>query len=288
MQATMPGRQELENVERQVRNEAVAASPWLEGLGRFGYAAKGVVYLVIGELAIQAALGDGGQTTDTKGALAHIAGQPFGRSILVVLAVGLFGYAIWRCVQVFLDTERKGTKPKGLAVRAGYFLIAMIYVGLAWSAMRLAMLGDGGPGSTQQTQDWTAWLLGQPLGDWLIGLIGVGVIGNGLVQFFRAFSPNLCDDLHLTELSAEQATWITRIGRAGYAARGVAFTMIGGLLVVAAYRANPGEAVGLDGALATLAGQPFGPYLLGAVAAGLAAYGLFALVQARYRRMVIV
>ncbi|MFN8633297.1 MAG: DUF1206 domain-containing protein [Chloroflexota bacterium] len=288
MQATVPARDEIEQVGKTVKDGAVAASPWLEGLGRFGYAAKGVVYLVVGELAVQAALGTGGQTTDTKGALAHIAAAPFGRSILVVLAVGLFGYAVWRLLQAVLDTERKGSELKGLAARAGYLLIASIYVALSWSAIRLAARGEPVQGSTQQTQDWTAWLLGQPLGEWLVGAIGAAVIANGLVQFYRASRSSLCDDLHLAEMSASQATWITRVGRAGYAARGVAFATIGGFLLVAAYDANPGEAIGLDGALATLAAQPFGPYLLGAVAAGLAAYGLFALVQARYRRMVIV
>jgi hypothetical protein len=113
------------------------------------------------------------------------------------------------------------------------------------------------------------------------------VVANGLYQLYRAFKSNLTDDLYLTDVGAEHRELITRIGRAGYAARGVAFVMIGGFLVGAAMHHNPSEAQGLDGALATLASQPFGPYLLGLVAAGLAAYGIFALVEARYRRMVI-
>ena len=129
--------------------------------------------------------------------------------------------------------------------------------------------------------------MGQPFGPGWSGWSARASWSNGLFQFYRAFKSDLTDDLSLTDVGAEHREWITPIGRAGYAARGVAFSMIGGFLIAAAIHHNPGEAQGLDGALATLAGQPFGPYLLGLVAAGLAAYGVFALVEARYRRMVI-
>jgi hypothetical protein len=112
-------------------------------------------------------------------------------------------------------------------------------------------------------------------------------VANGLFQLYRAFQSRLTDDLQLTDAGARHRDWVVRIGRAGYSARGIAFMMIGGFLIGAALHANPAEAIGLDGALAALAAQPFGPYLLGLVAAGLAAYGVFALVEARYRRMVI-
>lgn len=289
MQATAPRptRDAIEDIGAQIREGATEASPWIEGLGRFGYAAKGVVYLVVGVLAVQAALGHGGQTTDQQGALAHIADAPFGRSLLVIVAVGLLGYALWQVVRAVLDTEHKGSDGKGMLMRTVFAGVAVIYVGLAWSALRMAM-GDGsGQGSTEQAQGWSAWLMDQPFGVWLVGAVGAGVVANGLYQFYRAFKSKLTDDLNLTDVDAEHREWITRIGRAGYAARGVAFVMIGGFLVGAALHHNPSEAQGLDGALAALANQPFGPYLLGLVAAGLAAFGIFALVEARYRRMVI-
>ena len=274
-------------VEARVREGAAEASPWIEGLGRFGYAAKGVVYLIIGGLAVQAALGAGGQTTDQRGALAHIASGPFGRSALVIVAIGLLGYALWQAVRAALDTEHKGSDGKGTVARAVYAGVALVYVGLAYTALRIAMGVSSGQGGTEKTQDWTAWLLGQPLGPWLVGLIGAAFVANGLYQGYRAFKSDLTEDLNLTDVGAEHRDWVTRIGRAGYAARGVAFVMIGGFLIAAAIHHNPEEARGLDGALATLATQPFGPYLLGLVAAGLAAYGAFALVEARYRRMVV-
>jgi hypothetical protein len=285
--ATGPATEALDKIEDHVRESATEASPWIEGLGRFGYAAKGIVYLIIGGLAVQAALGHGGQTTDQQGALSRIAEAPFGRSLLVVLAVGLLGYALWQVVRAALDTEHKGSDAKGVLMRAISVGVGVIYAGLAFSAIRLAMGVGSGQGSTEKAQGWTAWSLSQPFGVWLVGLAGAAVVANGLYQLYRASKSNLTEDLYLTDVGATHRDGVTRIGRAGYAARGVAFVMIGGFLIAAAMHENPGEARGLDGALATLAGQPFGPYLLGLVAAGLAAYGIFALVEARYRRMVI-
>jgi hypothetical protein len=266
---------------------ARAAGPGIELLGRLGYAAKGAVYLLIGTLAVQAALGRGGQTTDQSGALARIAEMPYGKVMLGILVVGLLGYALWRAVQGLLDTENEGSEPKGLFKRALYVGIGGIYIGLALSAIQLLMGAGSGNGSTGSTQGWTAWLMGQPFGVWLVALVGIAVAANGIAQFYRAFKSNLTEDLRLTDVGAQHADLVTKIGRAGYAARGVAFLMIGGFLIGAALHHNPGEARGLDGILDTLAAQPFGPYLLGLVAAGLAAYGLFALVEARYRRMVV-
>lgn len=286
--ATAPRTQgPLEDVGQGIEAGAQATKPGIEFLGRLGYAAKGAVYLLIGVLAVQAAMGEGGQTTDQTGALTHIASMPFGKLILGFLVVGLLGYALWRAVQAFMDTEHKGTDAKGLLARALYLGVAGIYAGLALSAVKLLTSGQGSASSSEKTQGWTAWLMDQPFGVWIIGLVGAAIIANGLAQFYKAWKSSLTEDLHLTDVGAQHADLVTKIGRAGYAARGVAFTMIGGFLVGAAIHHNPSEAQGLDGILATLAAQPFGPYLLGIVAIGLAAYGVFALVEARYRRMVI-
>jgi len=276
----------LDDVGEQVEAGARATRPGIELLGRFGYAAKGIVYLLVGTLAVQAAVGQGGQTTDQTGALTKIASLPYGKLMLGLVVVGLLGYALWREVEAIMDTEHKGTDLKGVLSRCLYAGIGFIYVGLALSAVQLLM-GGGGASSSEKTQGWTAWLMQQPFGIWLVALGGVAIFANGVSQLYRAWKPGLTKDLRLTDVGAENSTLITRIGRAGYSARGIAFMMIGGFLVGAAFHRDPGEAQGLDGILATLAAQPFGPYLLGAVAAGLAAYGAFALVEARYRRMVI-
>jgi hypothetical protein len=286
--ATMPGKSSLDDFGDNIEAGARATRPGIELLGRFGYAAKGAVYILIGTLAVQAALGhSGGQTTDQTGAMTRIAELPFGKVLLGLLIVGLLGYALWRVVQGALDTEHKGSEMKGLFARAMYVGIGVIYFGLAMSAVKLLMGNGASAGSSEKTQGWTTWLMDQPFGIWLVALAGVAIFANGLAQLYKAWKSNLSEDLHLTDVGAEHADLVTKVGRAGYSARGVAFMMIGGFLVGAALHHNPSEAQGLDGILATLAGQPFGPYLLGAVAVGLAAYGVFALVESRYRRMVI-
>ena len=286
--AAFPGKSSLDEIGEHLGDGARATSPGIELLGRLGYAAKGAVYILIGTLAVQAAMGEqGGQTTDQTGALTHIASMPFGKVLLGLLIVGLLGYALWRVVQAVMDTEDKGTDWKGILARCLYVGVGVIYFGLALSAIQLLLGNGGGAGSSEKTQGWTAWLMAQPFGVWLVGLVGVAVFANGIAQLYKAWKSNLTEDLHLTDVGAQHADLVTKIGRAGYSARGVAFMMIGGFLVGAAMHHNPSEAQGLDGILATLAAQPFGPYLLGAVALGLAAYGAFALVEARYRRMMI-
>jgi hypothetical protein len=276
-----------DRARREVRHAARQASPAIESLGRMGYAAKGVVYGLVGVLAAQAAAGHGGDVTDTRGALTHIVDAPFGRFLLAIVALGLVGYALWRFVQAALDTEQKGDGVQALGTRAGYALSGAIHVGLAMSAIGL-VLGSGevadGDGAAR---DHTAWLMDHPFGPWLVGAIGLGIVGAGLFQLYRAYKNDVCERLRTAEMSAGQQAWIQRLGAIGSAARGVVLGIIGGFLVVAARQAEPDAARGLGGALATVADQPAGPWLLGLVAAGLVAYGAFMLAQARYRAIVV-
>lgn len=270
------------NVEQTARQ--MAADPWVERLARFGIASKGIVYAIVGVLAAQAAFGAGGKTTDTKGALATIVTQPFGKFLLTLVAIGLLGYVLWRFIQAFLDPERKGTNAKGLFQRLGYFISGAIYAGLALTATRL-ILGSGGGGGNS-TSDWTARLLAQPFGQWLVGTLGAIVIGMGFHQFYKAYSAKFRQDLKWQEMSDAERTWATRAGRFGHAARGVVFSIIGFFLIQAARQSDPNQARGLGGALAALAQQPYGPWILAVVAIGLVAYGIYLLVEARYRRVV--
>lgn len=260
------------------------AGDWLIRLGRFGFAAKGVVYTLIGVLAVQAAIGAGGETTGQRGALEQIGEAPLGRILLIAMGVGMVGYALWRFMQAFMDTEDKGTGGKGIALRTGYFVIALLHVSLAASAFALVA---GRESSGDSTVGWTAQLMSQPFGRWLVGIVGAFVIGYGGFQLYRAWTVKFREKLELGDMSAAEKTWAIRLGCMGYAARGVVFVIVGGFLIVAAVHADPKEARGLDGALATLAEQPWGWAVLGVVAVGLLAYGIFMFVQARYRRMVI-
>jgi uncharacterized membrane protein YidH (DUF202 family) len=259
-------------------------SSWIERLARFGYISKGVVYAIVGFLALQAAVGSGGKTTDPQGALQEIVKQQFGQILLALIAIGLLGYVIWRFVEAIKDPENKGTDAKGLAQRFGYVINGLIYAGLAFTAIKLA-LGIGGNSNSNSTQDWTARILSQPFGQWLIGTVGAFIIGLGFYQFYQAFSNSIRKRLNLTELSNGERKWVMTICRFGVAARGVVFCIIGWFLIQAATQYDPTQAGGLDRALQSLAQQPYGPWLLGIVALGLIAYGVYMVVQARYSQL---
>jgi hypothetical protein len=263
------------------------ASPLITALGRLGFACKGVVYLVIGVLAGQLALGQGGETTDAQGVLVRVLDAPFGKLGLGVVAVGLAGYVLWRLVQAVLDPDGKGTDAKGLWARAGYLVSAVIHSALAVAAIRL-LLGTGGSGSGDQSaQSWTARLLEQPYGAVLVMLAGVAMLGSAAFQFYRAYKADFRKELRNDQMGPGEQKFASRTGRLGHAARGVTFGVIGIFLLVAAAQRDPAEARGLAGALETLVQQPYGPYILGLVAAGLVAYGLYMFVEARFRRMVV-
>ncbi len=273
---------------QQAQHAVREASSWLEGFGRFGYLAKGLVYVLVGVLAAQAAIGAGGATTDARGVFHRIIQTAYGEFLLGAIAIGLVGYGLWRFVQAGMDTENKGADAQGPLTRGTYVIIGLTHLGLALSAVQLVLGTEvDSSGGDATAQDRTAWLLSQPLGQWLVGLVGIILIGVGLYQLHQAYSAEFLEQLRLEKMRGTQERWVTRIGRLGFAARGTVFGIVGALLIAAAIHAEPQEARGLGGALATLAEQSFGPWLLGVVAVGLIAYGSYVLVEARYRRMVI-
>jgi hypothetical protein len=281
-------RQSVDGARQQAHATAREASPWIESLGRLGYAAKGTVYVLVGVLATQAAAGVGGETTDTRGALEQVLNAPFGQILLAITALGLAGYALWCFVQAAFDCDDEGSDAHGLAARLGHAITGVVYAGLVvWAVGLLVGSNGGSAASSDPTRDRTAWLLTQPFGAWLVGIVGLAIVGVGLHALWQAWRSDLCERLHLQDLSPDQQSWITRLGRLGYAAHGVTLGLIGAFLLMAAVQAEPESARGLGGALAALAEQPEGPWLLGIVAAGLVAYGLFTLVEARYRDVVV-
>lgn len=274
---------------QNARNTAYSAatSRWMSYLARLGYAVKGVVYVIIGWLAIELAIGHGGKTTDQRGALQTIAAQPFGKVLLVITAIGLLGYALWSLIQAIFDTEGKGTKAKGIISRIGYAIVGIAYGLLAYGAYRLvAGAGSAGQSSTTSTQDWTAKLLDLPPGVALVVILGLIVIGVALYMFYRAYKAEFRRYLNFGRTSMRVRDTIVNLGRWGYGALGVVFGIIGIFLIVAALQHNPGQAKGLDSALSTLSSQqPFGTILLIVVALGLIAYGLYSFAEARFRRI---
>jgi hypothetical protein len=258
-------------------------APWVERLARVGYAAKALLYGTIGVLAAQAALGNGGQTTDSRGAMREVLQAPFGRALLFIVALGLVGYAVWRVVQGITDPEGRGKDPKGLALRGSYVARGLLHLGLALSAFRLASgSGDSGGGGQRQ-EELTARAMESPGGEALVWLIGAGILGYGLYQLYRAYAAKLSKQLDLGQLSAETGRWAIGISRFGIAARGVVFSIIGGFMLQAAMRNDPQQAGGVGDSLRRLG--EMGRWPLAVVAIGLVAYGAYELLNARYRRI---
>lgn len=267
--------------------DQTARKPVTIMLGRLGYAAKGVVYMVIGILAALAALGNGGATTDRKGAVQKIYEQPFGVFLLAVIAFGLACYAIWSFIMAAADTENKGTDPKGIATRLVYAGIGVSYLLFAFAAVQLLTgAGNMGKNSDTNAKDWTAQLLSKPFGVVLVIIAGLVVLGVAGYEFYKAYKAGFKKHLEMGQMSGQMQEWLVRFGRFGLAARGVVFAVMGIFLILAALRNDPNQAKGLGGALNELASQAYGQVLLGIVAIGLIAYGLYSLGEARYRRMV--
>ncbi|MCB8818948.1 DUF1206 domain-containing protein [Microvirga rosea] len=255
----------------------------IEILARLGYGARGVVYSLVGGLALLAAIGSGGQTGGSRSALQTLLSQPFGKIWLGLIALGLLGFCLWRAIEALTDADHHGTDVKGWGVRIAHLVSSGIYAGLAISALRLAAgRGSGGGGEDRAARDWTAWLLAQPFGQWLVGLIGVVIVGTGLAFVWKAWRGDVIRHL---ALPADKRAWIVTLGRAGFAARGVVFVLIGGFLILAAVHSSSSEAHGLGGALQSLQRQPYGWALLALTAIGLFAFGLFGFVQAYYRHI---
>ena len=252
----------------------------LERLARFGYGARGVVYGLVGGLALLAAFG-GGRPGDSHDALRRLLVGPFGAPLVGLIALGLLAFAVWRAVEAITDADRRGHSAKGLATRGAHLVSAVLYLGLAGTAASLSLgLGFGGGDGVH---DGTAWLLGKPLGRWLVALAGLAVLGGGFAYLRRAWRGDTTDRLALDAQARRR--WAEPTGRFGYAARGIAFLIIGGFLAAAAWSQRSAEAKGLGEAFVLLRAQPYGAVLLALVAAGHAAFGAFGLIQARYRHI---
>jgi hypothetical protein len=261
-----------------------AARPWVKPLGRFGLATRGALYAVVGMLAVRVAFGQR-EEADRKGALAAVARQPFGRLLLVLIAVGFAGYALWRFAQGLLDTDDKGSDAKGLANRVGYVGRGALYAAFCYSAVRFVMGASDSAGGARQQVDWTARLLEKSYGQFLVIVAGLVVIGVGLYSGYRAVTKKYRKQLKNFEMGPTTDRWVSKVAFTGLVGRMSAFVLVGVFVIKAAVEHNPQEAAGLDGALRNLLEARVGELLVVLVGVGLVVFGCYSLVEARYRKV---
>jgi hypothetical protein len=265
--------------------DRAAQSDTLENLARVGLIAFGVVHLLVAWLAIQLAwFGVSGESADQSGAMASLKETTFGTPLLWIVALGMIALAAWQAAEVL--RWRRGwsasgkMRTKALRKSGNALVKAAVYIALAVLAIRFA-LGDGQSSSSSQ-QETTAGVFGWPGGQWIVGAAGLVLVGVGAWHIRKGLNKHFLKQIDTTDASPKALRLVTRLGQIGFPGKGIALIGVGGLLVWAAVTFDPSKARGLDGALRTILELPFGQILLTLVALGIAAFGLFCLVRARY------
>lgn len=262
--------------------QRVAHSKTLERTARLGFLSRGFVYIFIGVIAVQIALGSGrGEEADQKGAFNSLASTSWGVVLLWLVVLGFLGYAAWRIAEATLGHLDEPAGSKRVVERVTSGVKAVIYLGLAFTAAKVASGGSGG----KEGDSWSAEVMKHTGGRWLLGAVGLVIAAVGAYLVVKALRNDYAEDLETGRMGPTFRRAALALGRAGYAARGVAFAVLGVLVVLAAVNFDPKQAEGLDTALKTLAKVPFGSVVLTVVGLGLIAFGCYSLVEARYRRV---
>lgn len=265
---TSPGAQGATDKAKSAARQA-GDSPIVEWGARIGYAANGVLHLLLGWLALQVALGGSGKKADQSGALAMLARESWGQVLLWVLTAGFLLLAIWQLTEIFTNRD-KGDKAKA----AGKFVA---YSAVGWTAFTFAK--GGRTSSSKTTNDFTQTVLDWPGGQLLVAAIGLGIIGVGAYHVWKGWKQKFLEDLQ-----EHPGTWAVWAGRVGYIAKGIALGAVGVLFVIGAFKPHGGKTTGLDGGLRALRDLPAGQIILILIALGLAAYGIYSFARARYAR----
>ena len=278
--------EEIKGVGKGVERaaEKAAFSPLMETLTRIGYGVRGLIYITIGILAVQVVLGKGGSLASPKGVIAEIGRQPAGLILLWIILVGLISYSLWGVIRAVFDPLHKGHDLKGLLERFGFLCSAFGYAVLILPTYGY-ITGASQKASGAQTHSLLNSIMATPWGRWAIGILGLAVIAGGLYQIYEGIKAGFDRQFKIYALTPGEAKLVTNVGRFGTAARGVVLAVVGGLISLAAYRANPSQPIGMDTALATLLHQPYGIWLLGIVALGLIAFGIYSILSALWFRL---
>lgn len=271
--------------------EAEEETPfWIDPVMRLGYAARGVVYLLVGVFALGAAWYEAGEAEGTTDALKSLLGGVLGVTLLVVIALGLVAYGVWRCIDGWMDLEDHGTDAKGLVARSGMFVSGFVNLGLAayalsliWSAGFTIGGSDGGSqgsgGGSQGAKGVTATVLAYPFGDWVIMAVGAIIICAGLYYGVKAYTGKYKTHLRSTAMSER----LDPLAKIGLLAQGLVIGITGGFVIFAGWTHDPNKAGGIGQALEALHDAAFGRYLLGVVSIGLMLFCIYCLIEAIYR-----
>jgi hypothetical protein len=249
-------------------------------LARFGYAARGIVYVLVSGLALYSSVGGGGDP-DSKSALQAVFEQPLGRIWLGLIAVGLLGFIAWRLTQALANADGHPDTLKGFGVRVGLLISAVVYSSLALYAANMALSIGGASGSDGESQ-LSAWLIEQPFGRYLLAGVGIAVVGAGIAQIIKGVGYGYHKYLTIPSTAGTAIDWICVYG---LSARGVVFLITGVFFFYAAFAVDPDQAGGIAEALAWVRQLPFGAILYAVAAFGLLAFGLYGFVEAVYRHI---
>jgi hypothetical protein len=256
-------------------------SPAARALARAGLVARGVIYILIGWVAILVALGQTARHADQQGALQLLASKPYGLALLWLLGIGFVGYALWRLSEAAFGVTGEGS---GAGPRLKSLARALIYAGFAYLTFKI-ISGTGGGSQTKKQQDLTASLMHHTGGQWLVGIVGLIIVVAGLALVAEGVRRKFLKYLQLSQLSPRMRRIVEWLGVIGTTARGVVFALVGVLVIEAAVTYRPAKAGGIDKALLTLRNQPFGEFLLILAALGLIVFGVYGLCEARWRKV---
>jgi hypothetical protein len=271
----------------QIRRPAAQPqrSDRLRKMARFGYFIKGVVYVLIGVLAVLAAVGEGGQVGGGPETVRTIAAQPFGHVLAVIVGIGLLGYAAWRFLEAALDLRNHGTDSGGIAKRLGSVGSGLMNGAVGVLALDIVLGSGSAGGGGDGASTFVGKLMQNSVGSVVVALIGLGLILFGITEIVNGYKEKFVERLHTQRMNAKQRKWTILAGKTGHIARGIVFPIIGIFLIQAVLRQDPSEARGLAGALWAVASQPFGQVLLVLVAAGLACFGAYQIVFSKFGRL---
>jgi len=274
---------EMKSDAKRAAREA-AFSPLMERLARVGYGVKGFLYIAIGFISIASALGKSSTPADQIGAIVTFSKLPYAELLLWIILIGLVSYSLWGIIRAVLDPFHKGSDLKGLLARGGYLVSAATYASFAVPTYHL-LIGARGGTRANGTVEMVSKVMAMPMGRWLVGAIGVAAIAAGLYQMYMGYKMDFEKQFKPYALTPDQIRIAKQFGRYGTMARAVVFVIVGFFVTLAAYQANASHARGFDGALDYLAKQPYGLWLLGIIALGLIAFGIYSVMSAAWLKL---